>query len=187
MAAGSVAAVLPISIFGKFIPEDGLDLNKIFKGPYYLYEIPGKKIGVTTDMSRRFKFSKNKGELLSTFNCIYKVSEAEIAMQKQRGYRVDAKPYFVMRLMQNSSNRSDVRKRAIHTREEKGFTPTLENFKKYNEATSKPVAAYNKELILIKQYPSMNHAAKELNLTRPGITGAMKRGGTAGGFIWKYV
>lgn len=187
MAAGTVAAVLPISIFGKFIPKDGLDLNKIFKGPFYLYEVPGKKIGVTTDIKRRFKYSKDKGILLEKFKCIYKVSEAEIAMQKQKGYRVDAKPYFVMRLMQHSSNKAEVRKKALETKSQKGFTPTLENFKKYNSETSKAVVRINKFGIPTKYYSSMNHAAKDLGINRSGIVGAIKRNGTAGGYKWKLI
>ena len=152
MAAGTVAATIPISLFGKFVPKDGLDLNKIFKGPYYLYEIEGKKIGVTTNLARRYKYSNMKPILIDTFNCIYKVSEVEQSLQKEKGYKVDSRPYFVMRIMQKSSNKTEARQRSLMTRRKKGFTPTLENFKTYNKATSKSVIRVNQYYGLIGHF-----------------------------------
>ena len=64
---------------------------------YYLYHIPGKKIGVTRDLKYRVEEQQgyNEGEydvILSTDD-IGLVSEAEISLQKAYGYKVDEVPY----------------------------------------------------------------------------------------------
>ena len=64
---------------------------------YYLYHIPGKKIGVTRDLKYRVEQQQgyNEGEydvILSTDD-IAIISEAEISLQKAYGYRVDETPY----------------------------------------------------------------------------------------------
>jgi NTP pyrophosphatase (non-canonical NTP hydrolase) len=64
---------------------------------YYLYHIPGKKIGVTRDLKYRVEEQQgyNEGEydvILSTDD-IGLVSEAEISLQKAYGYKVDEIPY----------------------------------------------------------------------------------------------
>jgi NTP pyrophosphatase (non-canonical NTP hydrolase) len=64
---------------------------------YYLYHIPGKKIGVTRDLKYRVEKQQgyNEGEydvILSTDD-IAIISEAEISLQKAYGYRVDETPY----------------------------------------------------------------------------------------------
>ena len=64
---------------------------------YYLYHIPGKKIGVTTNLKERVEHQQgyNEGEyqvIMSTDN-IDLVSEKEISLQKALGYRVDSRLY----------------------------------------------------------------------------------------------
>ena len=64
---------------------------------YYIYHIPGKKIGVTRDLKKRVEEQQgyNEGEydvILSTDD-IGLVSEAEISLQKAYGYKVDEVPY----------------------------------------------------------------------------------------------
>lgn len=64
---------------------------------YYLYHIPGKKIGITKDLKKRVEDQQgyNEGEynvILET-NDINVASEAEISLQKAFGYRVDETPY----------------------------------------------------------------------------------------------
>ena len=64
---------------------------------YYLYHIPGKKIGVTRDLKYRVEEQQgyNEGEydvILSTDD-IAIVSEAEISLQKAYGYKIDETPY----------------------------------------------------------------------------------------------
>ena len=64
---------------------------------YYLYHIPGKKIGVTRDLKKRVEEQQGYGPgeysiLMKSDNINY-VSEQEIYWQKQFGYRVDDEPY----------------------------------------------------------------------------------------------
>jgi NTP pyrophosphatase (non-canonical NTP hydrolase) len=69
------------------------DSNKI----YYIYHIPNKKIGVTTDP--RLRVEKQQGyksgqyEILLVTNDIDEVSVKEIELQKRYGYTVDRKLY----------------------------------------------------------------------------------------------
>jgi len=64
---------------------------------YYLYHIPGKKIGVTTNLYERVECQQGYGPgeydvLLSTED-IDLVSRKEIELQKALGYKVDMKQY----------------------------------------------------------------------------------------------
>ena len=64
---------------------------------YYLYHIPGKKIGVTRDLKNRVEKQQgyDPGEyriLIKSKNIDY-ISEQEIYYQKKFGYRVDEIPY----------------------------------------------------------------------------------------------
>lgn len=69
------------------------DSNQI----YYLYHIPGQKIGVTTDPRMRVEkqqgYKPNQYEILLTTEDIDEVSNKEIELQKRYGYRVDRKLY----------------------------------------------------------------------------------------------
>ena len=64
---------------------------------YYLYHIPGKKIGVTRDLKERVEHQQ--GYERDEYQVIYKtedidiISEMEINLQKLFGYRVDEVPY----------------------------------------------------------------------------------------------
>jgi len=64
---------------------------------YYLYHIPGKKIGVTRDLEERVTnqqgYEPHEYEVLHESEDIDWISELEINFQKAFGYRVDMKPY----------------------------------------------------------------------------------------------
>ena len=64
---------------------------------YYLYHIPGKKIGVTTDLEERVEhqqgYDKSEYQVIMSTSDIDLVSEREISLQKAMGYRVDRKLY----------------------------------------------------------------------------------------------
>jgi predicted RNA-binding Zn-ribbon protein involved in translation (DUF1610 family) len=74
---------------------------------YYIYHLPNfvwkdgsiGKIGVSEKPKRR---TKRQGytdyEILEEHTCIYKVSDREIELQKEYGYKVDKIPYWKMRL-----------------------------------------------------------------------------------------
>ena len=64
---------------------------------YYLYHIPGKKIGVTCDLESRVTkqqgYEPHEYEVLDMSDDIDFISKLELKLQKQYGYRVDDKPY----------------------------------------------------------------------------------------------
>jgi NTP pyrophosphatase (non-canonical NTP hydrolase) len=64
---------------------------------YYLYHIPGKKIGVTRDLNSRVThqqgYSAGEYEVLLTSDDIDYISDKEIELQKSYGYKRDIKLY----------------------------------------------------------------------------------------------
>ena len=64
---------------------------------YYLYHIPGKKIGVTRDLNDRVTkqqgYAPNEYEVLFSTEDIDDVSFMEIQLQKSHGYKVDRQSY----------------------------------------------------------------------------------------------
>ena len=64
---------------------------------YYLYHIPGKKIGVTCNLSNRVTltqgYNPDEYEVLDQSDDIDYISEKEIELQKSYGYKVDRKKY----------------------------------------------------------------------------------------------
>ena len=64
---------------------------------YYLYHIPGKKIGVTRDLNKRVTliqgYSPSEYEVLDRSDDINYISNKEIELQKSYGYKVDRKLY----------------------------------------------------------------------------------------------
>ncbi len=64
---------------------------------YYLYHIPGKKIGITKDLKKRVEeqqgYNKDEYDIIMQTDDIAKISEYELFLQELYGYRVDEVPY----------------------------------------------------------------------------------------------
>ena len=64
---------------------------------YYIYHIPGKKIGVTCDLNNRVTvqqgYSPEEYEILEESEDVDFISSKELELQKEYGYRVDMVPY----------------------------------------------------------------------------------------------
>jgi len=64
---------------------------------YYLYHIPGKKIGVTRNINKRVTeqqgYAPDEYEVLFTSSDINIISNKEIELQKSYGYKVDRQSY----------------------------------------------------------------------------------------------
>ena len=64
---------------------------------YYLYHIPGKKIGVTTDLEDRVErqqgYNRDEYEVMRSSSDIDFISDLEIQLQNEYGYRVDRQLY----------------------------------------------------------------------------------------------
>ena len=64
---------------------------------YYIYHIPGKKIGVTRDLEKRVTkqqgYEPHEYEILGRYTNIVAAAEKELYYQRIHGYRVDEVPY----------------------------------------------------------------------------------------------
>ena len=64
---------------------------------YYLYHIPGKKIGVTCDLNNRVTkqqgYAPEEYEILESSEDIDFISSLELELQREYGYRIDMVPY----------------------------------------------------------------------------------------------
>jgi len=75
---------------------------------YYLYHIPGKKIGITTNLKSRVEdqqgYTEDEYDVILETDDINIASEAEISLQKAFGYRVDMIPYNKLNCNKNKLN-----------------------------------------------------------------------------------
>ena len=64
---------------------------------YFIYHIPGKKIGVTSNLNKRVTitqcYSPDEYEVLDQSDDISYISKKEIELQKSYGYKIDRKLY----------------------------------------------------------------------------------------------
>ena len=71
--------------------------SKNDKSTYYIYHIPGKKIGVTRNIYKRVTlvqgYKKGEYEVLEESTDIDHISNRELELQKQYGYKVDRQKY----------------------------------------------------------------------------------------------
>jgi hypothetical protein len=86
---------------------------------YYIYHIPGVKIGCTNNLHRRLKTEQKANEffILETHIDIYEASNREIELQKKYGYKIDTIPYYVSieRLLKgkDKGNSKEARAKAV--------------------------------------------------------------------------
>ena len=75
---------------------------------YYLYHIPGKKVGVTTNLERRVHeqqgYYPGEYEIIETSDDIDFISLGEQIMQKCYGYKIDEVPYNELKFNNNNMN-----------------------------------------------------------------------------------
>jgi NTP pyrophosphatase (non-canonical NTP hydrolase) len=75
---------------------------------YYLYHIPGKKIGITKDLKKRVEeqqgYYEGEYDVILQTDDINIISEAEISLQKAFGYRVDEEPYNELKFNNTNMN-----------------------------------------------------------------------------------
>ena len=75
---------------------------------YYIYHIPGKKIGVTRDLKQRVEeqqcYGPNEYDIIMKSDNIDFISEQEIYLQRMYGYRVDDEPYNELKFNNTNMN-----------------------------------------------------------------------------------
>ena len=79
---------------------------------YYLYHIPGKKIGVTRDLKERVEnqqgYSSDEYDVIYSTEDIEEISANEISMQEAFGYKVDKVPYNKLKCNKNMKMKINV-------------------------------------------------------------------------------
>ncbi len=79
---------------------------------YYIYHIPGKKVGVTTNLKRRVEDQQGYGpgeyEVLAIRHDITEAAKYEAMYQRLHGYPVDIVPYDKLNCNKNKSNKMKV-------------------------------------------------------------------------------
>ena len=79
---------------------------------FYIYHIPGKKVGVTTNLKRRVEDQQGYGpgeyEVLARRHDITEAAKYEALYQRQYGYPVDIVPYDKLNCNKNKLNKMEV-------------------------------------------------------------------------------
>jgi len=75
---------------------------------YYLYHIPGKKIGITRNLKKRVEkqqgYQTHEYDIILSTDDIDIASKAEISLQQAFGYRVDDEPYNELKFNNKNMN-----------------------------------------------------------------------------------
>jgi len=75
---------------------------------YYLYHIPGKKIGITKDLKKRVEdqqgYNEDEYDVIMQTDDVAKISEYELFLQNLYGYRVDEVPYNELKFNKKEMN-----------------------------------------------------------------------------------
>ena len=169
------------------------------KTKYWIYHIPGVKIGVTDDLTRRAQQYKLESlEVLEEHTNLKIVSEREIALQKEYNYPVDKKEYWkVIKMVKHRKIDYKARTANIdyskytlshwHTPEAIARRVANIGYKTRTEKLKKPINQYDLEGNFIKRWDSAAAAAKSLNKPSNNLTDCCKgKLKTAYKFIWKY-
>jgi hypothetical protein len=139
---------------------------------YYIYHIPGVKIGCTYNIKQRIMNYKHPNyEILETHIDIFIASDREQELQKQYGYKVDTVPYWkvIKTYKPNVKTRSNNGKLASSKYSKtNGFNAVLtgqwDSIKHLGSLIQqKSILVYNKETnMFISEYDSLTSAASAL-------------------------
>ena len=155
---------------------------------YYIYEIPGVKVGCTKNFKHRQNRQRDKGKmiLLEEYTDIEEASRRERELQLDKGYPVDDKDYITINKLgvyarscitnesiekAAESNRGKKRSKAIRNKISK-----LKKGIKIGDVPSKyrPVYAIDIETNIRTRYDGMVVRCRELNVTMNGLSHVLK-------------
>jgi len=159
---------------------------------YYIYHIPGVKIGCTNNPQNRLRQqTKGDWEILETYTNIDIASQREIELQKQYGYEIDKSTY--KESVQNFKLESVVKAgRASATKSWQNHREReLEKCKKGGVVTkklfSKTILQFDLNDNFIKEWVGVKETARVFNMTSPSLTATLNgRQKTWAGFKWKW-
>ena len=159
---------------------------------YYIYHIPGVKIGCTVEPERRVKGNQQYDyyEILETHTCIDTASKREQELQKQYGYRVDTSTYRQsvenMPKDKQSIGGSVSAKLRWERDRERMLKQTLKAGKKGREVQQKKTIMCDLNGNPIKEFNNRREAAKYVNGFPSTIKGAINNPKyTYKGYKWK--
>ena len=144
---------------------------------YFIYHIPGVKIGCTENPNNRIKQqTKSDWEILEVHTDIDIASKREIELQKQYGYTVDSCTY--KQSVQNNPGKQDIAGRASATKQWKqNRNAELEKCSKggkaNSELTGKPVVMCDMNSNPIKEFKNRAEAANFVNGFKPPLLQAL--------------
>jgi len=170
------------------------------KSKYFIYHIPGIKIGVSNNPKTRTKVQGfSEYEILEEHTNAKEVSKRERILQAQYGYPVDKIEYWKTLKMQKKATTKKVRKKAIANTDYQAFqakkvanTDWVARVKKcdwerYSQIMSKPVNQYDKQNNFIKTFNSIKLACEEVKGFDANIIACCKgKQKTSYKYIWKY-
>ena len=145
---------------------------------YYIYHVPGEKIGVSKRPAKRVKMQDfSDYEILEEHTCIYTVSDREIELQKEYGYKVDNIPYW--KTIENSRSNFTVeesRKGGLKNKEKPGYFKELS---KLSPRTQFKLSKEQQEEVRVRRSngESATSLGKEFNVTRQTIWSICKKKG----------
>lgn len=172
---------------------------------YYIYHIPGVKIGVTKNLKNRVvRIQKcSDYEILEEHTCVYTVSKREKELQHKYGYKIDTFFYYETLKWQSKCSTTDAILKRLANTDWEDFKEKINqrnwkldreqmvkntNWDARNKKIRKPVNQYDLQGNFIKQWESSSAAALALGKRVPAISNAINdpKQKTAYGFIWKY-
>jgi len=169
---------------------------KMMKSKYFIYHIPGVKIGVSNNPDSRTKIQGfSEYEILEEHTNAKEVSKREKILQAQYGYPVDKIEYWKTLRWQKKASTKKARKKAVANTDFKALnikrianTDFEKLSKKRTLKLQKLVNQYDLEGKFIKQWDSVNGAGKIFGNINGSNIAACCRGKlkTAYKYIWKY-
>lgn len=172
---------------------------------YYIYHIPGKKIGCSSVIKRRIREQKfSNYEILEQHNCIYTASKREQQLQKEYGYSVDRIPYYesVKRIQKAQDISLQTKNEWLPNVDWKAREEKINQKEKWDKVKSHPnyinrrIANGSEQLKkVLLQYDLDGNFIQEWdcgvrNMYKFGFEGvgscARLKKGTIGGFQWRY-
>jgi len=138
---------------------------------YYIYHIPGVKIGCTTNIKRRTERQGFKSyEILEQHEDGWHAGDRELILQAEYGYTVDQTHY--MQIKENASKGTESQKGIALSAEHKAkISNALKGKSKENGRTGIPLSAEHKANISIgkKDIPAIKYPCPHCNQLIGGI------------------
>lgn len=145
---------------------------------YYIYHIPGIKIGCSTEPKRRVETQGYYDyEILEEYENITLASNRELELQKQYGYKVDNTTYEQSYDWCNKGHSNGGKRTGQILKENGEWEKRRQSgWLKAKEKTSKPIIVYHYPSMELKgEYKSVSEACRELNLDRVSVIRILSR------------